>query len=316
MLQNPVYVGSLRIGVNPKGAFFRCQGGKETPAHKTGEPTPVVVANAHEGIIDRALWERVQAKIKRNFKQRRPPRNSGPYALSGIVVCGNCGRPMYASKDPTGRVIYRCHRVEVGASTCGYWIAYESDLLPFITGKFLGDVREHIQQEAANIRQRVETDEAADLRKELAKLDRKLETARERFLTAPTSVVPGVLAQLERMEKERQDLQARIGGSKIKGPAYRLLEWFTNYAREFDSGNGFLLDQAMTVASQDGKVSVEIPVRLPPQVIREKLKHIDTRLFVWFVRKQKGRGYDLQKVRVQAELNGSLSCEYAGNAAS
>src|SRR5262249_50699572 len=93
-------------------------------------------------------FETVQAKITRNFKPRdcsgrKPGARVGSYTFSGgLLCCGSCGRPMYGAKDPKGRVIYRCHRVEVDiASKCGYWIAYESDLMPFVHAHFLPDLR-------------------------------------------------------------------------------------------------------------------------------------------------------------------------------
>jgi DNA invertase Pin-like site-specific DNA recombinase len=116
MLSNPVYAGGLRIGVIPKGEFFRAIKGKETSVNEIDEDKkeePTLVWGCHKGIIDRAVWDEAQRKIKRNFKTRRPPRKGGPYALTGIIHCGNCGRPMYGSRNPKGAVIYRCHRGEI-----------------------------------------------------------------------------------------------------------------------------------------------------------------------------------------------------------
>ncbi len=81
MLLNPVYAGGLRIGNYPRGKFFRT-------------PEEVIVWEKHEGIVDKPLWDRVQQKIARVTQSRARPRNKGPYALSGVIYCGNCGRTM------------------------------------------------------------------------------------------------------------------------------------------------------------------------------------------------------------------------------
>jgi hypothetical protein len=49
---------------------------------------------------------------------------------------------------------------------------------------------------------------------------------------------------------------------------------------------------------------------VPPTVLREKLLRLDMKVFVWFVPKAKGRGYDLSKLRVTAELTGELVYEF------
>jgi DNA invertase Pin-like site-specific DNA recombinase len=311
MLQNPVYAGGLRIGVQPKGKFFRTSGGRETAVSAAGPAEAIITWGCHEGIIDRRLWDRVQAKIQRNFKKRRPPRKSGPYALTGIMHCGNCGRPMYASRMPDGRVIYRCRRGELGnKARCGYWIAYERDFLPFLLGEFLKRIEREITQQA------VETFSPKDnsLDGELAKLDRKLVQARERFLEAPPEVAKGLLATLQKWEREREELTERIKARQGQDQTTCLLDWWAAYSREFNDSNPVEIPGATEILA--GGLVYRTKVRVPAAVLRERLKRIDTRVSVWFRKKTKGKGWDVDKVRAQAEINGELCYGGTSNAAS
>jgi hypothetical protein len=61
---------------------------------------------------------------------------------------------------------------------------------------------------------------------------------------------------------------------------------------------------------------VVVKTRLPASVLRDKLKKIDTEVFVWFTRKTKGRGWDLAKVRATANIDGQVCHEYASKEAS
>jgi DNA invertase Pin-like site-specific DNA recombinase len=336
MLSNPVYAGGLRIGQRPRGEFFSVQAGKETAAQDVTSSDPVLQWGTHEGIIDRTLWDLVQAKIKRNFKTRRPPRNSGPYALSGILHCGNCGRPMYGCKNPEGVVIYRCHRREVDPTQdCGYWIAYEPKLLPYLLTDFMSQVRQQIEEETC--RTIKVQPQAKDLYKALRKLETQLKTARQNFLLAPPEVAGGLMEILTRLERDRVELVRKIG-AETESKSSRLLAWWEEYQREFLAGNPVELPGAKVITvgknddihvegTDDSTALVEkhcyedggctvVKMTMPAAVLREKLKRINTMLYVWFRPKAKGKGYDMANIRVQAHISSEVCYEYSSNAAS
>jgi DNA invertase Pin-like site-specific DNA recombinase len=73
MLANPVYAGGLCMGKQRRGAFFVLgDDGEEVAKGDAGEKLagPLVVWDKHEGIVSRALFDKVQAKIARNYKPR------------------------------------------------------------------------------------------------------------------------------------------------------------------------------------------------------------------------------------------------------
>ena len=75
---------------------------------------------AHEAVVSWALFEQVQANLKRNAGRSttltaRPARE---YLLKGLVRCAHCGMPMWAQTYQNGRQYYREHRGSRGAGEC------------------------------------------------------------------------------------------------------------------------------------------------------------------------------------------------------
>jgi DNA invertase Pin-like site-specific DNA recombinase len=151
MLRNASYVGDHVWGQKNLGKYHRVIGGEAkaaagVPRTKNGNPRKaintvglVVHRDAHAGIIDRAVWDRVQAKLDGRRRERRFPRGKG-YVLAGLVKCGHCGKRMHGAtgqyKNRSGRKSYRryvCTSFNVGGSrACGYHAIREEKLLPFL----------------------------------------------------------------------------------------------------------------------------------------------------------------------------------------
>jgi DNA invertase Pin-like site-specific DNA recombinase len=77
----------------------------------------VVADGKWEPILDRATFERLEAKIRRTARKGRPAKQ----LLSAIARCGNCGTPMWTShKNESGRRVarYTCLK-RPGAPGCG-----------------------------------------------------------------------------------------------------------------------------------------------------------------------------------------------------
>jgi site-specific DNA recombinase len=83
VLTNEAYCGTLVWGGRPGH-----------PAIRSGEP-PVRVENAWPAIIDKAIFQEVQAKMaSKRFKVVHPRTVPSPYLLSGLVFCSSCGHAM------------------------------------------------------------------------------------------------------------------------------------------------------------------------------------------------------------------------------
>lgn len=103
ILQNPVYVGKIRWNWRPN--IKKMQDGqmiKERPRAKTEDW--IVVDGLHEAIIDTETWELAQELYGKNKPNPVPRSKSVKNPLSGLIVCGVCGRKMvrrpYGNKYP------------------------------------------------------------------------------------------------------------------------------------------------------------------------------------------------------------------------
>ena len=100
MLQNKSYIGTTSW--NKRVKRVRVIDGVKTITREKN-PEPIVVENAHDGIIDRDLWDRVQAMFSTHAKL--PKNTDAPVSnvLSGIVKCGLCGKAMLRRPGTGGR---------------------------------------------------------------------------------------------------------------------------------------------------------------------------------------------------------------------
>ncbi len=95
ILYNQVYTGDLILGKYNKSIYSSEKQGKR------GEEGWQIISNAHEAIIERPLFLKMQDMRERNKKVWRDRQGNDAYknVLEGILVCGICGRPMRRNKD-------------------------------------------------------------------------------------------------------------------------------------------------------------------------------------------------------------------------
>ena len=94
-----------------------------------GELPMYLVKDHHEAIIDRVTFNRVQTEIARRTSLRKPSKPdekgkySGKYALTGMVICGECGTPYrritWDDKNGGKVPVWRCiNRLKNGKKFC------------------------------------------------------------------------------------------------------------------------------------------------------------------------------------------------------
>ncbi|MBO6303275.1 MAG: recombinase family protein [Ruminiclostridium sp.] len=94
-----------------------------------GELPMYLVKDHHEAIIDRTTFNRVQTEIARRTSLRKPSKPdekgkySGKYALTGLVICGECGtayrRITWDDKNGGKVPVWRCiNRLKNGKKFC------------------------------------------------------------------------------------------------------------------------------------------------------------------------------------------------------
>ena len=96
-----------------------------------GELPMYYIENHHQGIIPRELFQRVQEEMARRTSKRKVMQKTGKteqgkysakYALSELLVCGECGTPYKRctwSRNGKKRIVWRCiSRLEFGTKYC------------------------------------------------------------------------------------------------------------------------------------------------------------------------------------------------------
>ncbi|OGO76916.1 MAG: serine recombinase, partial [Clostridiales bacterium GWB2_37_7] len=126
MLSNEKYMGDALLQKSYTTDFIN-----KTRVKNTGIVPQYYVEGSHEGIISKELWNRVQEERARRANIRKPTdkraktdtgKYSSKYALSDLVLCGECGKPYrratwtnYTEK----RIVWRCYnRQEYGKKYC------------------------------------------------------------------------------------------------------------------------------------------------------------------------------------------------------
>ena len=145
MLRRRVYIGEYQYNVKPQGQFHRIdESGDVVESDEADGGKVYTEKNWCKPIVDKALFNRAQRRLDDMASQRHPARKTW-YCLSGILVCGHCGKPMHGLK-PNGNdtVVYRCSGNPGVKADCGNRQVRQDVILPFILemlSKEIEDVR-------------------------------------------------------------------------------------------------------------------------------------------------------------------------------
>lgn len=87
ILSNPVYIGTLVQHKTTRVSY------KNHKVIYIPENEQAVRENAHEPIVTREIWDKVQA-MKQSVSRGRKDKNNKVHALSGFLVCDGCGKKL------------------------------------------------------------------------------------------------------------------------------------------------------------------------------------------------------------------------------
>lgn len=142
ILKNEMYTGCM---IQNKSFRSLCS--------KNASPLPkdkwIIVPDTHEPIIDKVLFNRVQALLASNVRQTGLTHNI--HMLAGLIKCGDCGRAMVKTSK-NGRNIFVCGSYNrYGKNKCSSHRIAESTILKILADDFNNilkrtDNLEHILQ--------------------------------------------------------------------------------------------------------------------------------------------------------------------------
>lgn len=219
ILKNPVYIGNT---VQHKTTSVSYKN-KKTVRIPDGER--IVKENAHEAIITRELWDRVQ-EMRGSVSRGRADKSSEIHNLSGLIICPDCGRKFklktYKNSGLPKCAFYCRTYIDLGKKYCSSHAINESEIERIV----LLDIRSmtdavdidgaKLKENFIRARQKSREQSAySENRKlkakksRLSEIDRLIKTAYEdRVLkNMPESVL---LNLLEKYGKERSDIEEEI----------------------------------------------------------------------------------------------------------
>jgi DNA invertase Pin-like site-specific DNA recombinase len=235
LLRNRRYVGDLVWGVHAAGKRHRFVEGQLRPTARTDKiqivnasETWVVRPRAHESLVDRDLFERVQARLKGNQVCTTPHPQGGSFVLSRLLACGHCGSSLIGITQGKHRY-YVCHGyLAYGKTYCKRNTVSEQSLLTVIIGKlretFLNPDRlNQLRVEMAALEAQLRSnDNLNQLRQRYNELDRQIDKGNENLALLPADRIAGVCAKIRQWEQERDAVQAELKQIKTQSPVQKL----------------------------------------------------------------------------------------------
>jgi DNA invertase Pin-like site-specific DNA recombinase len=247
ILQNRRYLGDMVWNVTHIGKFHRVRGGeveatgdlaaRQAQRRRRGKKSldrqhnaaedVIVSKDTHPALVDRETFERVQEKLAQNFRKGTTPvLGGGPWALSGILHCGDCGARMWGqpAKARYGEKVYFYRKYwcstnrTLGRKACYQNSVHQADILK--------EVVKLVQEKLGNPRSlellRAELARAVSARSEdLAKrrraledqvghLGRQIEQGNENLALLPADRLAGVVAKVRQWEEEREKARRQL----------------------------------------------------------------------------------------------------------
>jgi DNA invertase Pin-like site-specific DNA recombinase len=236
ILQNPAYLGALVWNRRGTGKFFGVvdlevvpQPGVRRDAGRRDRDV-VRVEGAHEPLVSRAVFDRVQEQLLRRRGRTTPAKGGGNLTLTGLLRCGHCQRPMTGLNVRTGadkqgpRVQrYVCGGYALyGRQVCHYNCLDEAPLAAALAAKIregflnpdtLQRLREEIRRRAGSRRHgqaRLST-----LRRQLEALEVQADKAADLLLQeADPRVTAKVREKLVALEDRRERAAAELAAAQ------------------------------------------------------------------------------------------------------
>lgn len=195
-----------------------------------GERPMYYVENNHPAIIDKDTFNRVQEELARRTSKRKVKqvgtkteqgKYSSKYALTELLICGECGTPYRRctwTASGEKKIVWRCiNRLDYGKKYCHHSPTIEESVLQ---NAIVTAIMNNAQQSAdvlsilkEHIRIGIQADEVEDnsleLLIEIAKLDEKYNELFNK-MTADTEDIESIENQLIEIINKKHSLQAQV----------------------------------------------------------------------------------------------------------
>lgn len=243
LLSSPVYCGDYSYGKISRALFYQYSknGGIESDTcrtvgykrtgnwgkrvlRKNEDDQVYLVRDALPPIVDRETWNRANRRLTGNTKQKQ---FHGEFALSGILVCGHCGGPMYGRSNYRARGdrcggSYVCGTFCKNSKECEQYMMAESKILPYVVsllqeavtaGGRMDELKAILREKLAKRRTNRPSD-SARLQRKLDALAKQIDTAVDRMVRCDDEELASMMSdKIRRIREERKALEDELNES-------------------------------------------------------------------------------------------------------
>jgi hypothetical protein len=213
-------------------AAVRTPAGSARKKSRKNPESEWIAGGEHEALVSRDLFDKVQVKLAGN-RRRTSPRKSAPFALSGLLVCGNCGKRMIAHAvpsraksggSPLRRYCCSSYHARGSASGCGFNTVTEDRMVAAVAAKLSASFT--TPGAVAALRDEVlrqESEPAADPRPALAAREADLTARIGRLVTRleddlPEVAVADIRGRLTALSAERDAVRKELAAARSAPP--------------------------------------------------------------------------------------------------
>jgi hypothetical protein len=180
--------------------------------------------DAHEALVDRETFDRVQTLLARNKEHSAPCRSKRVYLFSGVLRCGTCGAAMAGRASRKLPPSYWCHTYNNGGrSACDPNRISEARFLAALAAKLKERFNpDFLAAFAAAARMELEQGKASSegevkaLRARLAELDAQVRQDAERILRVLEALLPAVQAAALDTQEKRSAATAELAALEAR----------------------------------------------------------------------------------------------------
>lgn len=241
VLVRKAYKGDFSFNENGHGKWFSIDGeGEVVESHSSnGRGKVFAKRGVYKAIVNPNLFDRAQRRLETLGKDRTQRKRVG-YALTGVLFCDHCGRPMYGCRPSATRaIVYRCASPSHNG-TCQNYQVREEDILPYILKRLAEEVtslRELVsappEELAAPSRKR--EGHRREVERERAKLAKQIDAATDNILLVTDKrtradmdhKLTGLRDRLEQLDVELADEPTTKGYTRAELDA--LNDWWRGY---------------------------------------------------------------------------------------
>ncbi|MHC4400179.1 MAG: recombinase family protein [Planctomycetota bacterium] len=304
ILKRKAYAGTFAYNQKKSGQFHVVNGDKEVVPvaryedvdRKTWQETDeglFAQKGVYKALIPPKLFDGAQKRLKSfEGKGGRRPRKDG-YPLSGIVICGECDKPMYGSAPPgRGYRVYRCSTPS-NSGTCGCYEIREELILPFVLqalGEELKDLEKLLSAppDSLAVPNKMEAEQRAEALREKDELAKQIKLNTRRMMDEPDKrkrrVMDEVLSEmhnrLEQVESELTEDTPQKGYSREQARA--LHEWWTDFEKRAVSVPVDGKQVGVVASFYQDPESEEAAVLLDARIVNEALHELGCRVELWW----------------------------------